>query len=514
VTEEYVNDVPYVRHFLPDLAPARLRLAAAVNGLAPPPGDEFDYCELGCAHGDTLAALAAAHPNARFLGVDISAAHIASAKRLARDGGLENIGFLERDFADLIHEDIGEFDFVVAYGVLTWVSPEKRKALLEFANARLKPGGLLYVTYNAMPGWGAVEPLRQLLLSPLGAPGSAAETSLERARRGLEFAQAMERAGADYFVKNPWASQMLATMTKAGLAYIIHEYLHDHWTPMYFARVAWEMASSDLHFVGVLPLFLNFKGTAVAESLEPMLAATKDRLTFESLKDFAINETFRRDIYVKGKVARSTDVTNAYLDETIWGAVSNTPGKERVEQLPHRPLTLDDPIFDPLFDALAEGAAPLTTLAGRRGLDTYEIDKLRAAMLKLALADRVLPLSAPTRAATIDDGRFSVPSVYNQMMLRRLSSDTPIVMTSTVAGTAFPMAALEGLAVRILTEAAPQDREQWIRDFLGRHVLRFAEGDRVIADRTEQYRVVMEKLDYMRTQRLSKLVELGILTPA
>ncbi len=84
VSAEYVDDLPYVRHFIADLSPARLRLVAALNGLVPPPDADFDYCELGCAHGDTLAALAAAYPESRFLGVDLSAAHVASAKRLAR----------------------------------------------------------------------------------------------------------------------------------------------------------------------------------------------------------------------------------------------------------------------------------------------------------------------------------------------------------------------------------------------------------------------------------------------
>src|SRR5581483_6859664 len=105
---EYVNDVPYVRQFVSELAPSRIRLAAAMNGLVPPPSADLEYCELGCGHGDTPAALAAAHPRARFLGVDIGAAHIASAKKLAREGALENIGFLERDFEALMKEDVGE----------------------------------------------------------------------------------------------------------------------------------------------------------------------------------------------------------------------------------------------------------------------------------------------------------------------------------------------------------------------------------------------------------------------
>src|ERR1700712_2497931 len=71
------------------------------------------------------------------------------------------------------------------------VGREKSVALVEdvdnfpsLAAARLKPGGLLFISYNAMPGWAAIEPLRQLLLSRGGNEGD----SLERARQGLELA--------------------------------------------------------------------------------------------------------------------------------------------------------------------------------------------------------------------------------------------------------------------------------------------------------------------------------------
>src|SRR5580698_122565 len=127
---EYVTDVTYVRSFEPDLSPARLRLVAALNGFTPPPEDDFDYCELGSAHGDTTATLAAAYPRARFVGVDLNRDHIASANRLAAGGRLENIRFLERDFEDLATANLPDFDFITAHGVMSWVSPAKQKALL------------------------------------------------------------------------------------------------------------------------------------------------------------------------------------------------------------------------------------------------------------------------------------------------------------------------------------------------------------------------------------------------
>lgn len=396
---------------------------------------------------------------------------------------------------------------------MSWVSPAKRQALLDFAAAKLKPGGLLHVSYNAMPGWASVEPLRQLLL--FGGAGAPEESSLERARRGLAFAQSMERAGADYFTKNPAASEMLETMAKAGLPYIVHEYLHEHWAPMYFARVAWEMAASGLQFVGTLPIHSNFRETAISEAHERTLASVTDRVTFESLKDFATDEFFRRDVYVKGTAARDTAAANAYLDSQVWGTIANPQPSERAVRLPHRQVTFEEPIFDGLFAALTEGSTTLPALAQRNELAGFGIEKLRAALLRLIVAEHVVPLRGLTRsiAANADD-LFRVPSVHNQTMLRRLSGEAPIIMASTVAGTAFPISALEGLAIRLLTEVPAKEREQWVHDLVGRSVLRIRIGDRVLEDPADQRRAILETLGHLRAQRLSKLVELDILAPA
>src|SRR5208283_3700722 len=123
-------------------------------------------------------------------------------------------------------------------------------------------GGLLYVSYNALPGWASVEPLRQLMLDRGAAVGGS---SLERARAGLAFAKTLRDAGAAYFAGNPAANEMLGTMESAGLAYVVHEYLHAHWVPMYFTQVASEMAASGLHFVGQLPLYLNYRDLAIPQ---------------------------------------------------------------------------------------------------------------------------------------------------------------------------------------------------------------------------------------------------------
>jgi len=48
----------------------------------------------------------------------------------------------------------------------------------------------------------------------------------------------------------------------------------------------------------------------------------------------------------------------------------------------------------------------------------------------------------------------------------------------------------------------------------GRNVLRIRIGDRVLDDPADQRRAIFEAVEQLRTHRLAKLVELGVLSPA
>ena len=144
-SDGYNADTEYTSHFFAELAPPLLDLAALTAGVMPPEreGGRFRYCELGCGNGMSTAILAASHPNAEFVGIDFMPVHVANARRAAKRGGLKNARFLELSFADACREDLGSFDYIVAHGVLSWVSPQGRAEMVEFFRRFLAPGGLV-----------------------------------------------------------------------------------------------------------------------------------------------------------------------------------------------------------------------------------------------------------------------------------------------------------------------------------------------------------------------------------
>lgn len=449
-TEGYLVEIPYVRQFYGEISPARLRAAVAVNGFAPPPAGDFDMCEIGCGQGDTLAALAAANPDARFVGVDLSAEHVAAGRALARSGGLENVAFLARDVASLASsEDVGEFDYVVAHGFWTWVGEPARRALVDFAQARLRPGGVLYVSYNALPGWAAVEPLRQLLAS-----ADPSAPVAERAARGLELARRLERAGARYFVENPAAREMLDLAEREGIRYVVHEYLQPSWEPMHHARVAWTMREAGLSFVGVLPLADNYRDLALTEAEERALGDVSDRHELESLKDYVTNAFFRREIYAKAPTRRAAE---AWLDETPFGFPTVHPG-EPSARVGARTLDLGSPAHRAVVARLRRGAASGAAVAGDPEVAPHGAPAAREALRELLVAERIAPMRTETRAA---EGPAAGPprllSAFDRAMLRRRPAEGPILLASTVAGTAFPLSPADATALEAATRAPRPD---------------------------------------------------------
>ena len=159
----YVTDVAYVPGFYQHLAPKAMRHVAVLNRIAPPPvADGFTYLELGCGLGRTLTTLAAANPRGTFIGVDINPQHTAQIAAEIEAGGLSNARVVTSDFAHL-PDDIREVDFLTLHGVWSWVAPDVRADILRIAAERLAPGGLLLVSYNAMPGWAHLQPIRGIL---------------------------------------------------------------------------------------------------------------------------------------------------------------------------------------------------------------------------------------------------------------------------------------------------------------------------------------------------------------
>src|SRR5262249_55423655 len=152
-TQNPALDTPYPETFFRELSPVWLSYAATLNGAAAPNVHEpFVYLELGCGFAQSTIVNAAAFPHAEFHACDVSAQHVEGARRHVAALSVRNIHLHEMSFERLATQALPQFDFIVLHGVYSWIGAEARAATRRIIRERLKPGGLVYLSYNCLPG--------------------------------------------------------------------------------------------------------------------------------------------------------------------------------------------------------------------------------------------------------------------------------------------------------------------------------------------------------------------------
>jgi hypothetical protein len=278
---------------------------------------------------------------------------------------------------------------------------------------------------------------------------------------------------------------------------------------MYFADVAGEMAGQGLYFIGVLPLYLNYKDLAVPPAVAKALAGIDNRIVLERIRDYAIDESFRRDVYIKGQAPCSSATTRAYFESTPFAAPA---GVKREVRLPHYTLQLVGPIFDALIPALVESSATAAELCGRPELASSGAAKIRDALLRLALGDQILPMARSTAPVpSPGPGPYRVPLAFNRTILeQRLSHKNLIVLASPLSGTGHVLSTVQAACLRLLTAVEPAGRPAWIRAFVADNPLKLHDGDRLVTDKEEQARILEGQLAELIAKKLPELLRLGI----
>lgn len=169
--------------------PDRLAAVGKLFGMAPAPVDRCRVLEIGCSDGGNLIPMACVLPESRFVGLDLAAGPIAAGKRAVSDLGLENLTLRACDLRE-IDDSWGEFDYILAHGLYSWVPDEVRERILAVCRERLANEGIAFVSYNAYPGGHMRQMLREMMLHRTR---HAANTG-EKIRQAREFLESLQHA--------------------------------------------------------------------------------------------------------------------------------------------------------------------------------------------------------------------------------------------------------------------------------------------------------------------------------
>jgi SAM-dependent methyltransferase len=368
-----IESAAYVDTFFRELSPAWLSYVAALHGLDACSLDRpFTYIDLGCGLGQSAIVNAGAYPHGEFHACDFNPSHIEAGRAYAAAVGIGNVQFHQSSFEELLSRDLPSFDFVVLHGVYSWIDAVARHAVRQFIQQRLKSNGLVYLSYNCMPGWAAETPLRRLFVELAAAE---AGTLQEKAERGLQKLQRLCDAKLGYFNLHPAAQGAVNAYGKQPSEYLVHEFLTETWQPFYSIDVADEMRQLGLRCVGSATLVDNHDALTMESRIMSSIAGLDTQRERQLAADFAMNRYFRRDVF-----ARQDGAADArHFGRAVIGRPETADPIPHQIRVPRGVVSFQRTFVDELRERMSHGSMHVDDLVGsmRGGAERGQAEILR-----------------------------------------------------------------------------------------------------------------------------------------
>lgn len=402
-TAGYVADIGYTFGYYQELNPLRVKLAFLNNGLVCP---EFGTaCELGFGQGVSTNLHAAASVT-QWSGTDFNPAQAGFAQELASVSGNE-AKLYDQAFAEFANRpELPDFDYIGLHGIWSWISDENRAVIVDFIRRKLKVGGVLYISYNTQPGWAAMVPMRDLLTEHsevMGAPGHGIVPRIDAA---IAFAEKLLATNPTYAKANPQVAERIKMIKGQDRNYVAHEYFNRDWKPMSFAGMGDWLAPAKLSFACSANYLDYVEAVNLTAEQQALLAEIPDEMFRQTVRDFMVNQQFRKDYWVKG--ARKISP----LDQ------AEGLRAQKVVLTMHRPdvslkvngalgeASMSEAIYHPILDALADHK-PKTL-----------------GQLEQALKDKGVNFAQLTQAILVLAGAGSVAAVQDEALIPKAKKHT------------------------------------------------------------------------------------------
>lgn len=296
-TEFSYDTIPYPSKFFLQTHPDRLAAAATLYGMQPKAIESCRVLELGCGNGSNLISHAYGLPYADFVGVDLSEKHIAKAKSSAAELGLSNIAFHQMDVMAMTADDFGEFDYITAHGLFSWVPKTVREKVLSLFNEMLSANGVGYVSYNAYPGAYLREMVRSMMLFHT----RGIDDPLEKVEKAIPFLGMLAKNSSERELHGRILEFELKRHSNHYPADIYHDDLAEFYQPFYFHEFVSLLAENDLQFLSEAELHasgIQGFGEDAINSLNSM----DDPILREQYLDFLRGRIFRQTLFCRDDV--------------------------------------------------------------------------------------------------------------------------------------------------------------------------------------------------------------------
>ncbi|WP_461833339.1 class I SAM-dependent methyltransferase [Desulfothermus sp.] len=375
----YVSDVSYTANFYHYQVPDFLNVCILLKGFDPPDIKKgFNYLELGSGMGFNLNLISSLYPEGNFFGVDFNPEHICFSEKIKNLAQLKNVHFFELSFEEMLKEKLNEFpmfDYITLHGVFSWISHENRINAVKIIRQKLKPGGVCYISYNDMCGWWRQVPLQKFLVDfskMFPDIGSISQISI-----GLNLIKKMQKFKLGYF-NMPFVNKLLKKHEAKAKEYLVHEYLNQDWKPLFFSEILSYMSESKTKYITQAEPIWEMEKIYLNDEQLKFIQEQRSSVLREILKDYLIEMSFRKDIYIKGATRIPVKKWKKKLEE-IQVALRIVPTEKKYKiEIPfcNKNANIAPKTVDRLIEILTEKSCSIGNLLKDRILGYNQLNEI------------------------------------------------------------------------------------------------------------------------------------------
>jgi SAM-dependent methyltransferase len=302
MTHTSYDEIPYATLAQRSTDPNRLAAVGRLYGVEVPSPERAAILEIGCGTGANLLHIAELFPGSRCVGIDISERHIAEGRKIASAAGIRNIELRCGDLQNEVVEGRA-FDYVICHGVYSWVPPHVQKQLLHTLSSAVSEHGLVYVSYNVLPGWRQRGAIRDIMMTgalhrSVVSNSYAPEDRLQGAMELLSLVGSVRTSEGDLY--GSYVKESLKRFKDSHPAYLFHEYLEEHNSAVLFSDFMREVDLYGLQFLAEAKAPMMSADDLGSEVQEYISRLGEDILTREQCLDILRNRMFRESIMCRG----------------------------------------------------------------------------------------------------------------------------------------------------------------------------------------------------------------------
>ncbi len=350
MSSNFYDELPYSCKPQAYTHPNRLATIAAVFGMTPVALENCRVLEIACANGNNTIALAQSLATTQFVGIDLSPVQIEQGQQRIAELGLKNIRLQALDIMDL-PEDFGQFDYIIAHGIFSWVAPVVQQRILSICKQHLTTNGIAYISYNTRPGWNTRSTLRDLMLYHTKNMNDTQQKA-GRLKALLQFLAMSVGERGDAYSK--FILEEFETFKDLPESYLFHEFLETDNNPLYFHEFIAQARQHDLEYLGDVhfhSMLANNFPEAIAKNLQ---ALNQDIVFQEQHMDFLRNRHFRHTLLCHQGTKLTRNVTPATLKSLYVGSpLEFNPEKPTEFSCVRGSINSDNPVIQMAIHCLA-----------------------------------------------------------------------------------------------------------------------------------------------------------------